>query len=335
MKRIVVMLLAASILFATAPSVSAKTIKIGTIAPTGSVWYEAIRDMAEAWTKASGGEIDFKIYAGGVAGDEPDLVRKMRIGQLHAAILTVEGLADIAPEVLAVQTLMTFASNEELEYVQEHMAPMLEAIMENRGFKVLNWGNVGWARFFAKKPVVSPEDLKPLRLFLWSADDAYIEGWKAAGYHPVSLAATDMHTALQSGLIEAFATPPLAALSFQWFALAPHMTGIRWAPLPGATVITKSVWDSFPDDVKPALLAAAREAGEYLQREVRKLDDEAVEVMKKHGLVVHRVPPELVPQWERSTRAGSDKLIGSLVPLEAAAEVARLREEYRTLHQGQ
>ncbi len=335
MKRLIVTLFAVTIVLATALPAAAQTIKLGTLAPEGSPWHDSIRDMAEAWKEATAGKIEFKIFGGGVAGDEADMVRKMRIRQLHAALLSTEGLSYIAPEVLALQAPMMFASDEELEYVRERMAPMLEAIMEARGFKVLSWGHVGWARFFAKKPVFSPADLKPMRLFVWSADAAYIEGWKAAGYHPVPLASTDIHTALQSGLIEAFATPPLAALSFQWFALAPHMTDLRWAPLLGATVIVQPVWDSIADDVKPQLLAAAREANARSQRDARKLDEEAVEVMKKHGLVVHRVPPEMIPLWERSTQAGYRTLIGPLIPAAAAAEVERLRDEYRARGESQ
>lgn len=328
--RVTILMLAALSLFA--PRAAAETIKLGTLAPEGSPWYNIIRDMAEAWKEETGGKIQFRIYPGGVVGDDPDMVRKMRIGQLHAAVLTGTGLNAIAPETQALMMPMMLSSYEELDYVMDRIAPTLEAILESKGFKVLNWGDAGWVHFFAQKPVVHPKDLRPLRLFVWAGDTAYVEAWKDAGYRPVPLAATEILTGLQSGLINALPTTPLAALSFQWFALAKHMTDLNWAPLIGATVISTSKWERIPDDIQPLLLASARRAGERIRSETRKVGEEAVEVMKKYGLVVHHVPPDVVAEWERSARAGYPQIVGKVVPAAMVAEVDRLRNEYRALH---
>lgn len=162
----------------------------------------------------------------------------------------------------------------------------------------------------------------------------FAEAWKDAGYHPVELASTDILMGLQSGLINAFAVPPIAALSFQWFAQAKHMTDLKWAPLFGATVISTKKWQEIPDQVKPVLLQSAREVGIRLRQDVRKLERQAVEVMKKHGLVVHPVPPDMVAHWERSATAAYPRLVGKVVSAEMFAEVERLRNEYRVAQQG-
>ena len=313
---------------------SALTIKLGTLAPEGSPWYNIIRDMAQAWKEGTNGKIKVRIYPGGVAGDDPDMVRKMRIGQLHAAVLSAAGLYDIAPETQALQMPMMLASYEELDYVMDRLAPKFEAMLEAKGFKVLSWGDAGWVHFFAQKPVVRPEDLKPLRLFVWSGDTLYVEAWKDAGYRPVPLASTEIHSALQSGLINAFPATPIAALSFQWFGLAKHMTDLKWAPLIGATVISTRKWRRIPDDIKLLLVESAREAGARIRWETRKVGNEAVTVMKKHGLVVHHVPSDVVRDWERSARAGYPKIVGKVVPLALVAEVERLRNEYRASQKG-
>lgn len=332
MKPISIALVGIALLLVVGIPVSAQTIKLGTLAPEGSPWYTILRDMAETWSGATGGKIHVRIYPGGVAGDEPDMVRKMRVGQLHAAALSGAGLNQIAPEVQALQMPMMLASYEELDYVMERLAPKLDAILDAKGFKVLQWGDAGWVQFFAQKPVVHPDDLKRLRLFVWAGDSAYVEAWKDAGYQPVSLAATEIYTGLQSGLINAFPTTPLAALSFQWFGLGKHMTDLKWAPLVAATVISKEKWREVPDNVKPLLLKTAREAGTRFRRETRKLGDEAVQVMKKYGLVVHSVPPDAFAEWERSARAAYPSIVGKVVPAGMVEEVERLRNEYRALH---
>ena len=334
MKPTLTTLVAGAILLVTGVPASAQTIKLATLAPEGSPWHEIIVEMADQWERASGGKIDVRIYPGGVAGDEPDMVRKMRIGQIHVAALSGMGLTRIAMEVQALQIPMMIGSDDELDYVRERMAPKLEAAMEDAGFKVLTWGDAGWVYYFTQQPVVHPDDLKPLKLFSWAGDPT-IDAWKSAGFQPVPLAATEIHTALQSGLINAVAFTPIGALSFQWFGLAINMTDLKLAPLVGALVVSTRMWRTIPDELKPPLLQAAREAGARMQRVVRRLGPEAVEVMKKHGLVVHRVPPKVAAEWERRIRAGYQEIIGRVVPPETAAEVERLRDEYRALHKGQ
>ncbi len=334
MTRALIAVVAASIIAALVPPAAAQTIKLATLAPEGSPWHQVIRDLAESWREISSGRVTLRIYAGGVAGDEPDVVRKMRVGQLQAAALTGAGLTKIAPEVQALQMPMLLRSDAELDYVRARIGPKLEANLEAKGFKVLTWGDAGWVRFFTRQPVVSPEDLRPLPVFVWAGDTAVVDAWKDDGYRPIPLAATDIYTALQSGMIKAVPTTPIAALSFQWFALAPHMTELKWAPLVGALVITTRSWRALPDDLKPRLLDAAREAGVRLQERIRPLDDEAIRVMTEHGLTVHAVPPQAVAKWERSARGGYSKIVGRIVPAEIVTEVERLRDEYRALRRG-
>jgi len=329
MTRILASYLAASVLICTSVPGYAQTIKLGTLAPEGSPWHQIIRDIAESWKEISGGQVEVRIYAGGVAGDESDMVRKLRVGQLHAAALTGEGLARIAQEVQALQMPMMFRSDEELDYVRGKIGPRLEEIFEQRGFILLAWGDAGWVHFFAQQPVVHPDDLKPMKLFTWAGETAIVEAYKDAGYQPVPLAATDILMALHSGLINAFPTTPVAALSFQWFGLAPHMTDLKWAPLVGAVVISKRAWERIPEELRPKFHDAARRAGDRLQARVRTLGDEAVAVMQKHGLSVHAVPEAIVPAWEQAARAGYSRLVGAIVPADMVATVERLRDEYR------
>ena len=270
-----------------------------------------------------------RIYPGGIAGDESDMVRKMRIGQLHAAALTGAGLAGIAQEVQALQMPMMFRSDAELDYVPDRMKPRLDGALAAKGMRVLNWADAGWVYFFTQKPVVSPEDLKPLKLFAWVGETAHISAWRAAGYNPVPLPATEIHTALSSGLINAVPTTPIAALSHQWFGLAKHITDVKWAPLVGATVITNRGWRKIPAALKSRLLKAARDMGMKLRPKLRRLDVEAVTIMKKHGLTVHAVSPRIKAAWEKGARRGYPKLIGKIVPKESVAEAQRLRDAFR------
>ena len=329
MPRLTIVLAALAAALLSAPNAPAQVLKLATLAPEGSPWHDVIVDIGESWKTASDGRVTLHVYAGGVAGDEPDMIRKMRIGQLQAAALSGAGLAQITPEIQALQMPMMLASYEELDYVRDRLAPKLETITEAHGFKILNWADAGWVHFFAKRQVIRPSEMKPLKIFTWEGDPTYAEVMKRMGFQPVPMAATDIYTGLESGLINAFPTTPIAALSFQWFGLAKHMTDVKWAPLVGAMVVSATAWRSLPDELKPRLAQAAQDAAVRARSKIRPLEDDAIAAMKTHGLLVDPVPPDALKEWEVIGRQSYPYLVGKVVPAAMVAEVERLRDEYR------
>jgi TRAP-type transport system periplasmic protein len=304
-------------------------VKLGTSAPEGSSWDQIFKEMGETWKQATGGAVTLRIYPGGVLGDEPDLVRKMRIGQIQAAALTAAGLSVIDSSVAALQIPMMYRSYEELDYVREHLRPTLEKKLLEKDFVVLNWGDAGWVMFFAKEPFATPGDVRKMKLFVWAGDNDAVELWKTAGFHPVPLPATEILTGLQTGLINAFDTTPLLALSSQWFGLAPHMLDLRWAPLLGATVMTKKAWDRIPIGARPDVLQAAAQAGERLKGDIRAANDKAIKAMKEHGLKVESSTPSIEAAWQKTAEEIYPKIRGTIVPSPMFDEVKRLRDEFR------
>jgi len=325
-----ILLLAASAVSLPGIAVSAPmVVKMATLAPEGSSWYRVLQEMGEEWKKASGGTVSLRIYPGGVAGDEDAMIRKMRVGQIQAAAITGIGLAYLERSFYALHIPMMYASDEEFDSVRDRYAPVLERKMEEKGFVVLNWGDAGWVHFFSKAPVVTPAEAKGLKLFQWAGDTTLLQLYKEAGFHPVPLNTTDLLPSLQTGMVNGFSSTPLASLAFQWFGLAPHMSDLRWAPLTGATVIEKRAWEKIPADLRPRLLEASRAAGQKLRVEIRRLNQEATDVMVKNGLTIHKVPPEVQAQWRKMVEEIHPRIRGNIMPAEAFDAVKKYRDEYR------
>lgn len=308
---------------------AAVTLKLGTLAPEGSVWDNIMRDMGEQWKTAG---VKLQIYPGGVLGDEPDMVSKMRIGQIQAGVFTVVGLAQIDKGVQALSVPMMYKTYAESDYVRKKMQPVLEKRMLAKGFKVLNWGEAGWVTFFGKDPILTPDDLKKAKFFVWGDDTDTMNIWKSAGFSPIPLSATDILPNLQTGLINAFDTTPISALSFQWFALAKNMTNMRWAPLVGATIITTKAWDKIPVAARPAVLKAAAQAGVRFKDEIRNGEQKAVDTMKEHGLIVHEITEDQYDQWENLFTSVYPQIAGTVVPKDMMDMAVKYRNEYRATH---
>jgi TRAP-type C4-dicarboxylate transport system substrate-binding protein len=331
MKRAVLLFAALALLAAGGGAVAEQPVivKMATLVPDGSSWYQILKETADKWKTLSGGRVIVRIYPGGVAGDDADVVRKMRLGTLNAGVMTEVGIAEIDRSIYALGVPMMYSSYDELDYVLDKMRPGLEAKLEAKGFVSLNWLDGGWTHFFTKKPVAVPDDLKALKLMTTAGDPQGEEIYKAAGFHPVPLPATEIATALQTGLVTALQVPPQVAVITQYYTNAKYMTDLDWALLLGGTVISRSTWEQIPADLRPALLGAMHEAGRRLLAAVRQSGVSDVEAMQKRGLVVVPVDARGRELWRKTAEGVYPRIRGVIVPAEAFDEAMRYRDEFR------
>lgn len=322
----------ASLLWMIASSQAAQpVIKLATLAPRNTVFHQELLAMGEKWANAPGGGVKLIVYTDGSLGGEADMVKRMRVGQIQAAMLTVTGLSEIDDSVAALQNMpMIFRSTQELEYVREKLRPELEKKFRQKGFIVLFWGDAGWIRFFSRRPGLYPDDFKRMKMFTWVGESKTGDLWKAAGYNAVELEVTDILTGLNTGLIDAVPSEPYYALVGQFYGPAPHMLDLKWAPLVGGAVITEKSFNALPAETQQAMLQAAADAGARITAESRKRSDESIQVMqRKHGLIVHEVTPELDALWRKRCEEVYPKIRGSIVPAEMFDQVQKLLQEYR------
>jgi TRAP-type C4-dicarboxylate transport system substrate-binding protein len=327
MKKHLVVLLV--VLLLCAFQAGALVIKVGSVAPEGSPWDKALKRIALDWRKISGGRVTMKIYSGGIAGDEPDMIRKMRINQIQAAAMTGSGLGKIDPDWLVYQLPFLTKNDRELDYLFDKLRPELEKRLEAKGFTFLAIIKSGWLRFFAKQKVVAPADFQRLRFFVMEGSPEIDQAWKAMGFHIVPLPPNDAFAALQSGMVEVFSASPLTAAAMQWFALAPHMTDIYWTPLTAGLIISNQTWRRIPAALRPQLMAATQKALSELEAEVMSVENQAMEIMLENGLTVHQVPAEAMQEWEALVETGFDILIGEVISRDLYDEAKQIVAEYR------
>ncbi len=287
----------------------ALTIKIGTIAPLRSPWVKELKKVGVEWARITNEKVNIKLYAGGIAGGEEDMVRKIRMGTLGGAVFTNIGINNIYPDSNVLNIPFLFNSEKELDYILEKMKTTFEAEIEKKGFKVIAYTKAGWIYFFSKKPVTYPEDLRKHKLSFSTGAQVWEEAWKKSGYQVIPSELKDLMIALQSGMVNAFYLHPLIAASGQYFALAPNMLPMKVAPLVGGVVFSKKVWDEVPDQYKDQMLAVVDGMIDRLYQETIELEKEAIEEMKKHKLIINPVPPDALEKWRAVSDKGLDVLL--------------------------
>lgn len=308
------------------------TIKLGTMAPDGSSWHQLLKEMAAEWSKASNGTVKVKIYPGGVAGNEGDMVRKMRIGQLQAAALTAVGMADIdtAPQAITSPGLIT--SDSEWKYVFERIAPSWEKRFAEKGFVILMWGDIGWVHVFMRNAIKSPSDLNGLRIFSWAGDPAAVKAFKLAGFQPTVLSSTDVLPALSTRMIDGYAATPIMALTSRWYEQTPYMTGVAWSHLPGATIVSRATWEKIPEPTRSRLMEIARDYGAKITADVMRMQADSLATMKKKGLKVIEFDDAGSAQLHKMAERTWPAVRGGMVSPADFDEVKRIRDEFRAAH---
>jgi TRAP-type C4-dicarboxylate transport system substrate-binding protein len=254
----------------------------------------------------------------------------MRIGQLQSALMSVVGLREIEPSIAALQSLpLLFRSWEEVDYVREKMRPSMEKKFLDKGFVVLAWGDAGWVRFFSKEAAVRPEDYKRMKFFAWGSEPEQQAIMKSLGYTPIPLETADILPSMQTGMINVVPSTPYFALASQIYNAAPHMLEINWAPIVGAMVVTLKAWDAMTPKAQEALRTAGEKASEQMRRQARREVDEAVDAMKKRGLIVHKPSAQEMLEWNDLAEKLYPRIRGSMVPAETFDEVFKHIKAYR------
>src|SRR5215472_4627451 len=269
---------------AQAPAKAQTQVFLGTVAPNGSTYHKELLGMGQRWQQQG---VKLTVYTSGMGG-EPEIVRRMRLHQLQAALLTVGGLAQSDRSVTGLQEMpMMFRSLEEAEYIRQQLRADLDKRLLDKGFVVLFWADTGWVRFFTRDAGVRPDDLcKKMKMFVTAGPGGnhQVEIMKAAGCHPVQLEWSDVIASMQTGMIDAVPTSPMVALAGQFNLVTHHMLEVNWVPLVGALVITRKAWGSLPPATQEAMRKSAEDTGKHLQSFSRAESVQAVEAMKKRGM---------------------------------------------------
>jgi TRAP-type C4-dicarboxylate transport system substrate-binding protein len=305
------------------------TLKIATLAPEGSSWMNLLHEWAKNVEEHTGGKVKVKFYAGGIAGDERDAVRKMRLGQINGAVVTSIGLGLIQSEVRVLELPMLIGSYDELDYVRNKLDSEIRKKFEDKGYVLLGWGDVGPVHIFSNVIIKGKADLAQTKMWAWVDDALVRELFHQLGISGVPLGVPDVLPSLQTGLINACYGSPLSTLALQWYTKVKYMTSMHITMAVGATVLTKKVWDGLKPDVQKVLLEDSRLLQDKLLKQVRADNDKALTSMKQAGLQVVESPKEMVKQFTEEAIAIRPKLEPSVYSHDWRMKIEKLVADYR------
>ena len=309
-------------------------IKFATIAPDGSTWMKVMHAIDVDVRAATENRIGFKFYPGAVQGDEKDVLRKIRNGQLHGGGFSGYGLGAIAPEYRVMELPFMFRDLEEVDYARAELDSFIADTFKQKGFVFLGWADVGFVYLFSNAPITTPDELRRAKMWTWSGDALAEIFFKAFAVSPIPLALPDVLTSLQMGVIDAVYSSPLACVALQWFTRVKYMSDVPITYGFGAMLVSEEALRGVdPADVE-TLKQICRKHSKILVDRTRVENDEAIQAIKREGVTLLEVKPDVEKAFFTTGRAAWKDGVGRLYPEELLQRVTALVDGYRASGKG-
>jgi TRAP-type transport system periplasmic protein len=317
-------------------SASAADIKIASVAPDGSHWMVQMRAGADEIRMRTAGRVTIKFYPGGVMGNDQQVLRKIRVGQLQGGAFTAGGLGERYPGLNLYGIPLLFRSLDEVDAVRARLDPKLAAGLEKAGFVSFGFTEGGFANLLSNEPIHSVDEMRRKKVWVPEGDDISFLAMETMGLSPVVLPVTDVLAGLQTGLIEIAFSSPVAALVLQWHTKVKYITALPISYSCGIFAIEKGAFEALlPEDQKVVREVMTHTMGQ-LDREAREDNKKATEVLSKSGLQTVNVNASDVEAWRQTIAGLHPKLRGRPdIDTPLFDELLMILADYRRTHPDQ
>jgi TRAP-type C4-dicarboxylate transport system substrate-binding protein len=298
---------------AFAPVASAQKVsefKIASLAPKGSSWAKALEKGARIIEEGTSGRVKVKFFFSGSQGDERDVVRKMKLGQIDGSAITATGMGLIKGDVRVLELPFLFKNDKELDYVRDKMAPDFEKQFADAGYVLLAWGDVGWTHLYSNIEVKSKAELAQTKMWAWTDDPIVRTFFKRLGVNGVPLGVPDVLPSLQTGLINACYGSPLAAVALQWYTKVKFATSTPINYSIGALVLRKEAFNQLSPEDQQVVMTAGREMGAELKKAIRRDNERAKKAMEGSGIKFVATPDAFIAELDKEGKGVWDELSG-------------------------
>jgi TRAP-type C4-dicarboxylate transport system substrate-binding protein len=280
--------------------------------------------------RISDGDIRIQVFHNSIAGTEADMVRKMRIGQLQAVVMTSTGLSNFSDRSLTLSMPLLIRNQEEYEYVFERVKEELAQDVRDHGFHIMSWSMAGWMYFFSDREIRTPAELKAVKLAASPEEMQLVRAYQLMGYQPIPMPYAERLAGLTNGMANSYLTVPILAAGFQWFGPTPYMMNLQIGPAPGAVVMSDRAYRRLPADIRDELFAAIEQVSAELDADIRQLEQDAIDTMVEYGLDLVELTNEQIDVWIEELQGSYDVTLGLVFHEEFYHRIQGLLDEYRS-----
>jgi TRAP-type C4-dicarboxylate transport system substrate-binding protein len=227
------------------PSAFAKIIKVGTVIPQGTTYSKELVKLGEAVQKSTKDRVKMRFYWGGVAGEEPDIMRKVRVGQMDGGVFTAKTLSDVYSDLRLLEVPYSFESRAQSQKALALLEPKITEGLEKAGLIQLGVYELGEVYVVSSKEVKNPSMLTGKKLWLFQGDTLAESFSKSLGMVGVPLPLSDVLAGLSTGMVDTTYGPAIAIVGLQWHTKTRFLVDNPFGYHFQGFVLEKAVFNSF------------------------------------------------------------------------------------------
>ncbi len=310
--------------------VQAVTFKVATVSPDGSMWMKMLRQGASEIAQRTDERVTFKFYPGGVMGDDKAVLRKIRSGQLHGAVLTAGGLNQVYPDIQLYTLPMVFNDTEEVDHVRSRMDGTLMSGLSSKGFVGFGIAEVGFAYAMSKAEVDTFDEVRSQKVWIPDGDPGAELAIRTFDISPIPLSIADVLGGLQTGLINTVAVPPVGAIALQWHTQLKYVFDLPLLYVYGLLTVRDRQFDRLETADQAVVREVMGEVVRQVNAQNRKDHIRAVEVLKTQGLSFSVPTSEETRRWKGLADQAAQQMIGEgLMSADLIETLEGMLAEYR------
>lgn len=279
----------------------------------------------------TGGQVQVRVYWGGAAGDEKDVVRKMRTGQIDVTALGLDVLSQFVREAMVLTTPGLYSNYRQVDAVRKELTPQFNDEAYRNGFKIMGWGDVGRLRLFSKQSVTHISDFRHIRPWLYPESQMLKEFYRVVGATGVPLSIAEVYGGMQTGMIDTFWSTAVMAGALQWARTAKYVSAEGLGFISGAFVFRRGAWDPLSDVAKKAIQDIANERRDQAQEDIRKADDRAFAKLMTRGYIGLRAADP--NEWWEAGKKLRRQMVGRLYTADIVDRAEKIALKYATKDQ--
>jgi len=304
-----------------------KLFRFALLAPRSPMMESQARRWSRRVFKATKGQLRVVMFWGGVAGEDRAVLNKMRSGQIDASVVQTVSLSSYVPEAQILSVPGLYNNYRQFDAVIKELEPSFDALAYKNGYKVMGWGDIGMLRIFSRSPIRDLQELRRMRLWLWSEATMMERFYKLLGVVGVPLGINEVITGLQTRMIDVVIGSALAASAMLWTKTTPYVSQQGAGYLSGAMVISRRRWDAMPPSVSNALLELSKRYKSDMIAELRKGDAVAYKQLMKRGIKAVRIEDQ--PKWEAVFKKLRNYFVGRLYTRETLDKVEKICAQHK------
>jgi TRAP-type C4-dicarboxylate transport system substrate-binding protein len=307
-------------------------IRLASPLPRNSDWGIILDRIAAEWYEVTNGEVVLNI-SHQRSGSEDQYLQWLRQNRFQAAVFTSQAFYSFGSEIMTLSVPFFIRNNEEFDAVLQEVRPFLDTKIEEAGFKALAWAKGGWVMIFSRSPVLSPNDLRRLKVGTNSGDQKLSNAFKALGFQMIGVSIYDVPVFLRRGQIDAFYQSPIQVQASQAYKEARYLSSLKLAPFMGGVLMNRQGWESIPERYRERLHEIVRRAGLEFEASFQRREAEAIAAMRQDGVIYNELSPQMEQVWLDDISSRIPALLDrNVFNKEMYLRIEEILQRYRSSH---